>query len=103
MITDIRPIHYLIVSALLLMVGTSGVLLRRNLIVILMSVELILNAVNINLVVFSRLHAHTDGQVFALMVMAVAVAEAAVGLGLLIALYRNRGTLMADELDLLKW
>ena len=77
--------------------------MRRNLIVILMSIELILNAVNINLVVFSRLHGHADGQVFALMVMAVAVSEAAVGLGLLIALYRNRGTLLADELDLLRW
>jgi NADH-quinone oxidoreductase subunit K len=101
--TAISPLHYLVVSALLLVVGTVGVLLRRNLIVILMSIELILNAVNINLAVFSRLHAHTNGQVFALMVMAVAVSEAAVGLALLIALYRNRGTLLADQLDLLKW
>jgi NADH-quinone oxidoreductase subunit K len=101
--TAISPLHYLIVSALLLVVGAVGVLLRRNLIVILMSIELILNAVNINLAVFSRLHAHTNGQVFALMVMAVAVSEAAVGLALLIALYRNRGTLLADQLDLLKW
>jgi NADH-quinone oxidoreductase subunit K len=99
----ITPLHYLVVSALLLTIGTLGVLIRRNLIVILMSIELILNAVNINLVVFSRLHGHADGQVFALMVMAVAVSEAAVGLALLIALYRNRGTLLADELDLLKW
>jgi NADH-quinone oxidoreductase subunit K len=99
----ISPLHYLVVSALLLVIGTLGVLLRRNLIVILMSIELILNAVNINLAVFSRLHAHTNGQVFALMVMAVAVSEAAVGLALLIALYRNRGTLLADQLDLLKW
>jgi NADH-quinone oxidoreductase subunit K len=101
--TAISPLHYLVVSALLLVVGTVGVLLRRNLIVILMSIELILNAVNINLAIFSRLHAHTNGQVFALMVMAVAVSEAAVGLALLIALYRNRGTLLADQLDLLKW
>ncbi len=103
MMSPISPIHYLIVSALLLVIGTLGVLIRRNLIVILMSIELILNAVNINLVMFSRLHGHADGQVFVLMVMAVAVSEAAVGLGLLIALYRNRGTLLADELDLLKW
>jgi len=103
MIAALSPVHYLVVSALLLVVGTMGILLRRNLIVVLMSIELILNAVNINLVVFSRLHAQMHGQVFALMVMAVAVSEAAVGLGLLIALYRNRGTLMADELDLLKW
>lgn len=97
------PMHYLVVSALLLVTGTLGILLRRNLIVILMSIELILNAVNINLAVFSRLHGHANGQAFALMVMAVAVAEAAVGLALLIALYRNRGTVLADELDLLKW
>lgn len=97
------PIHYLVVSALLLVVGTLGVLLRRNLIVILMSIELILNSVNINLVVFSHWHGHANGEAFALMVMAVAVSEAAVGLALLIALYRNRGTILADELDLLKW
>ena len=97
------PIHYLVVSALLLVVGTLGVLLRRNLIVILMSIELILNSVNINLIVFSHWHGHANGEAFALMVMAVAVSEAAVGLALLIALYRNRGTILADELDLLKW
>jgi NADH-quinone oxidoreductase subunit K len=99
----ITPVHYLVVSALLLVIGTFGVLVRRNIVVILMSIELILNAVNINLVVFSRLHRHTDGQAFALMVMTVAVAEAAVGLGVLIALFRNRGTVLADELELLKW
>jgi NADH-quinone oxidoreductase subunit K len=99
----VGPMHYLVVSALLLTVGTIGVLLRRNLIVILMSIEFMLNAANINLVVFSRLHGHANGQVFALMVMAVAVAETAVGLALLIALYRNRGTVLADEMDLLKW
>jgi NADH-quinone oxidoreductase subunit K len=102
-IQSVSPIHYLIVSALLFVIGTTGVLLRRNLVVILMSIELILNAVNINLIVFSHLHGQTHGQVFALMVMAVAIAEAAVGLGILIALYRNRGTILADELDLLKW
>jgi len=99
----ISPMHYLAVSALLLVIGTLGVLLRRNIVVIFMSIELILNAVNINLVVFSRIHNHTQGQAFALFVIAVAVAEAAVGLGVLIALFRNRGTLLADELDLLKW
>lgn len=99
----ISPLHYLIVSALLLVIGTLGVLLRRNIVVILMSIELILNAVNINLVVFSRLHHQVNGQAFVLFVMAVAVAEAAVGLGILIALFRNRGTVLADEMDLLKW
>ena len=99
----IAPIHYLIVSALLFSIGIAGVLVRRNVVVILMSIELILNAVNINLVAFSRMHAHTTGQVFALFVMTIAVAEATVGLGVLIALFRNRGTLLADEMDLLKW
>ncbi len=100
---SVSPVHYLVVSALLLVIGTFGVLARRNIVVILMSIELILNAVNINLVVFSRMHGHAAGQTFALMVMTVAVAEAALGLGVLIALFRNRGTVLADELELLKW
>lgn len=99
----ITPLHYLILSALLFATGILGILLRRNIVVILMSIELILNAVNINLAVFSHEHHHIDGQAFALFVMAVAVAEAAVALGILIALFRNRGTVLADELDLLKW
>jgi NADH-quinone oxidoreductase subunit K len=102
-LTPIAPIHYLVVSALLLATGIAGVLLRRNLIVVLMSIELILNAVNINLAVFSRMHGDASGQAFALLIMAVAVSETAVGLALLIALFRNRGTVQADELDLLKW
>ena len=97
------PLHYLIVSALLFTIGVTGVLLRRNIVVILMSIELILNAVNINLVAFSRQRHDAAGQVFALFVIAVAVAEATVALGILIALFRNRGTVLADELDLLKW
>ena len=103
MLHPLSPIHYLVVSALLFAIGVTGFLLRRNIVVILMSVELILNAVNINLVAFSRQHGHATGQVFALFVMSVAVAEAAVALGILIALFRNRGTVFADELDLLKW
>jgi NADH-quinone oxidoreductase subunit K len=99
----IAPVHYLVVSALLFCIGIAGVLLRRNVVLILMSIELILNAININLVAFSRVHQHATGQVFALFVITIAVAEATVGLGLLIALFRNRGTLLADEMDLLKW
>jgi NADH-quinone oxidoreductase subunit K len=99
----IGPLHYLVVSALLFATGITGVILRRNVVVVLMSIELILNAVNINLVAFSRVHQHVTGQTFALFVMAVAVSEAAVGLGILISLFRNRGTVLADELDLLKW
>ena len=99
----VSSLHYLVLAALLFSTGVVGVLLRRNVVVILMSIELILNAVNINLVTFSRLHGEVGGQVFALFVMAVAVAEAAVALGVLIALFRNRGTVLADEMDLLKW
>ncbi|GAB4371879.1 MAG: NADH-quinone oxidoreductase subunit NuoK [Bryobacter sp.] len=95
--------HYLGVSLLLLCIGLGGMLLRRNLIIILMSLELILNAVNLNLVAFSQHWNHVTGQVFGIFVITVAVAEAAVGLALLIALYRNRGALLADEIRLLKW
>lgn len=95
--------HYLAVSAALLLIGTLGVLTRRNIVVILMSIELILNAVNVNLIAFSKYHNQVTGQVFAIFVIAVAVAEAAVGLGILIALFRNKGSVQADEVDLLKW
>jgi NADH-quinone oxidoreductase subunit K len=99
----ITTAHYLILSAALLIVGTIGVLTRRNIIIILMSIELILNAVNINLIAFSRHYQHVTGQVFAIFVITVAVAEAAVGLGILIALFRNKETVQADEIELLKW
>ncbi|MCA2967925.1 MAG: NADH-quinone oxidoreductase subunit NuoK [Acidobacteriaceae bacterium] len=95
--------HYVAVSLGLLLIGTAGLLLRRNIVIILMSIELILNAVNLNLVAFARHHGNAAGQVFALFVIAVAVAEAAVGLGILLALYRNRETVQVDEIDLLKW
>ena len=100
---------FLVLSFLLFTVGTVGVLARRNIIVIFMSIELILNAVNLNLVAFSRhweLQGHVSpyqGQVFAIFVVVVAAAEAAIGLGIVIALYRNRGTVAIDEIDLLKW
>jgi NADH-quinone oxidoreductase subunit K len=95
--------HYLLLSAALLAIGTIGVLTRRNIVVILMSIELILNAVNINLVAFSNYHRQATGQVFAIFVITVAVAEAAVGLGILIALFRNKETVQADEIELLRW
>ncbi|MDA2913547.1 NADH-quinone oxidoreductase subunit NuoK [Acidobacteriia bacterium AH_259_A11_L15] len=95
--------HYLLLSAALLTIGILGVLTRRNIIIILMSLELILNAVNINLVAFSRQWGDVSGQVFAIFIITVAAAEAAVGLGILIALFRNRDTVNADEIDLLKW
>lgn len=99
----ITTVHYLVLSVALLAIGTVGVLTRRNIVIILMSIELILNAVNINLIAFSRHYGHVTGQVFAIFVITVAVAEAAVGLGVLIALFRNKETVQADEIDLLKW
>jgi NADH-quinone oxidoreductase subunit K len=95
--------YYLYLSLALLLIGVVGVLTRRNVIVILMSIELILNAVNINLVAFSRLFGDVAGQVFALFIITDAAAEAAVGLGIIIAFFRNRETVLADEMDLLKW
>jgi len=96
---------YLIVAAMLFCIGVFGVLARRNAVAILMSVELMLNAVNINLVAFWR-YLQPDkmvGQAFAAFVFVVAAAEAAVGLALIISVYRNRNTVDADNIDLLKW
>jgi NADH-quinone oxidoreductase subunit K len=95
--------HYLFLSLALFTIGVIGVVTRRNVIVILMSIELILNAVNINLVAFSRLWGDVNGQVFAIFIITDAAAEAAVGLGIILAFFRNRETLLADEMDLLKW
>ncbi|MBN8729758.1 MAG: NADH-quinone oxidoreductase subunit NuoK [Acidobacteria bacterium] len=95
--------HYLVLSAAMLIIGTLGVLTRRNIVIVLMSIELILNAVNINLVTMSHHWQNLHGQVFAIFVITVAVAEAAIGLGILIALFRNKETVQADEIDLLKW
>src|SRR2546427_8998744 len=99
------PIPYfslLFVAAPLFVVGVSGVLPRRNVVIVLMSIELILNAVNLNLVAFSRLYG-LHGQIFAIFVITDAAAEAAVGLGILIAFFRNKETVNVDEVDLLKW
>jgi NADH-quinone oxidoreductase subunit K len=95
--------HYLVLSLALFTIGVVGVVTRRNVIIILMSIELILNAVNINLVAFSRLFGAVSGQVFAIFIITDAAAEAAVGLGIIIAFFRNRETVLADEMDLLKW
>ena len=95
----------LILSAALFSIGLFGVLARRNAIAILLGVELMLNAVNINLVAFWRYldPIQMTGQVFAIIVFAVAAAEVAVGLALVISVYRNRKTVVADELDMMKW
>jgi len=95
--------HYLALSLALFTIGVIGVLTRRNVIVILMSIELILNAVNINLVAFSHHYGAVHGQVFAIFIITDAAAEAAVGLGIIIAFFKNRQTVLADEVDLLKW
>ncbi len=99
----ITTTHYIALSAALLLIGTIGVLTRRNIVIVLMSIELILNAVNINLIAFSHNLHNVNGQIFAIFVITDAVAEAAVGLGILIALFRNKETVLADEVDLLKW
>jgi len=99
---EISTVHYLVVAAALFVIGTLGVLTRRNVVIVLMSIELILNAVNLNLVAFSRMY-NLDGQVFAIFIVAAAAAEAAVGLGILIAFFRNKETINADEIDLMKW
>jgi NADH-quinone oxidoreductase subunit K len=99
---EITTLHYLVVAAALLIIGTIGVLTRRNVVIILMSIELILNAVNLNLVAFSRLYG-LHGQIFAIFVITDAAAEAAVGLGIIIAFFRNKETVNVDEAELLRW
>ena len=95
--------HYLILSAALFTVGIIGVLTRRNIMVILMSIELMMNAVNINLIAFSDHLQQVTGQVFAIFVITVAAAEAAVGLGIVIAMFKNKETMNINEIDLMKW
>ena len=100
---------FLVIGALLFIIGVAGVLTRRNIIVIFMSIELILNAANLNFVAFSRYLQETGsmnalaGQIFTVFVIVVAAAGAAIGLGIVIALYRNKETIWVDEIDLLKW
>jgi len=94
---------YLILSAILFSIGVIGFMLRRNTIVIFMSIELMLNAANLAFIAFSRFLHSLDGQIFVFFVMAVAAAEAAVGLAIIMAMYRTRGTVNADEMNLMKW
>lgn len=100
---------FLVIAAILFIIGVAGVLTRRNLLVIFMSIELILNAANLNFIAFSRYLQETGagnpmaGQVFTVFIIVVAAAEAAIGLGIVIALYRNRETIWIDEIDLMKW
>ena len=100
---------FLVIGALLFIIGVAGVLTRRNIIVIFMSIELILNAANLNFIAFARYLQNTGnmnavaGQVFTVFIIVVAAAEAAIGLGIVIALYRNKETIFVDKIDLLKW
>jgi NADH-quinone oxidoreductase subunit K len=98
----VPPGHVLTVSLLLFGVGVLGVLTRRNAIIILMSIELMMNAANLNLVAFSRQHAHLTGQVFGVFTIAVAAGEVAVGLAIVLALYRQFGSIHVDDIRLMK-
>ena len=95
--------HYLVVSATLFCLGAAGVFMRRNLITILLSIEIMLNAVNLSFVAFGRAQGNVDGQIITFFVMTVAAAEAAVGLAIIIALYRHRESLNPDAFTSLKW
>ncbi|UCH51302.1 MAG: NADH-quinone oxidoreductase subunit NuoK [Chloroflexota bacterium] len=97
--------HYLVLSAVLFSIGLYGVLAKRNAVVILMCIEIMLNAVNIALVAFSRyvVPMLLTGQIFAIFVIVVAAAEAAVGIAIIIAIYRNRQSVDVDKFDLMKW
>ena len=99
---DVTLNHYLILSAFLFCTGVYGVLARRNGVLVLLSVELMLNAVNINLVAFSAFTRDISGQVFALFVITIAAAEVGVGLAIVLLIYRNRTTVDLDEVDLMK-
>ncbi len=94
---DVGTTHYLLLSAILFLIGTIGIVVRRNMITVLMSIELVLNSVNLNLIAFSASHGDLTGQIFAIFTIAVAAGEAAVGLGILIALFRLRKTTELDK------
>jgi NADH-quinone oxidoreductase subunit K len=95
--------HYLILSALLFSLGVIGVLIRKNILIIFMCIELMLNAVNLTFVAFARQLGNIEGQVFVFFVMAVAAAEVAVGLAIIVILYRFKTTVNIDSLNLMKW
>ena len=100
---DIGLTHYLVVAAILFTIGVAGIILNhKNIIIILMSVELILLSVNINLVAFSTQSGDLTGQVFALFILTVAAAESAIGLAILVAFYRNRGSIAVEDINALK-
>ncbi len=95
--------HYLALSAILFVLGAAGFILRRNIITIFMCIELMLNAVNLAFIAFSRFLGNLDGQLYVFFVIVVAAAEATVGLAIIIALYRNRESLNIEDFDSMKW
>jgi NADH:ubiquinone oxidoreductase subunit K len=95
-------VNFLLLAAALFCIGVYGVIARRNAVMVLMSIELILNAVNLNLVAFALMNGVTDGQVFALFVIAIAAAEVGVGLAMVLMIYRNRRSIALDELSEMK-
>ena len=95
--------YYLVLSAALFTIGVTGVLIRRNAIIVFMCIELMLNSANLTLVTFSSYLGNSIGQLFVFFVMAVAAAEAAVGLAIIIALFRNKLTVNVDEINIFKW
>lgn len=97
-----NPINYVYLAALLFTIGASGVLIRRNAIVVFMCIELMLNAANLTLVAFSRMHGNLDGQIMAFFVMVVAAAEVVVGLAIIVMLYRSRHSASVDDASLMK-
>lgn len=99
----ISPAHYIYLAAILFVIGGVGVLVRRNALVVFMSVELMLNAVNLAFVAFARLHGQLDGQVIAFFVMVVAAAEVVVGLAILTSIFRTRRSASVDDANLLKY
>ncbi len=99
---DIGYSHFLILAAVLFAIGTAGVILRRNILIIMMSIELQLNAANLTILTFARMHGDLSGHSFAMIVIAVAAAEVAVGLAIVVAIFRGRRHVDADRLNLLK-
>jgi len=99
----VNPANYLILAALLFTIGTVGVLVRRNAIVVFTSIELMLNAVNLTLVTFSRIHGTLDGQIMAFFVMVVAAAEVVIGLAIILSIFRTRRSASVDDVNLLKY
>lgn len=95
--------YYLLVSAILFSIGVIGVLVRRNAIIIFMCIELMLNAINLTLVAFSSFLGDINGQIFVFIVMTVAAAEAAIGLAIIISLFRNKESVNIDEINIMKW